>query len=124
MKIFFLKTTVLFTFLLSASRVYCGKWIPDYSILKDVRDPSLKTNESLILLSFLKDDRKPFEGNIRMAYNSIEKTVISKEKGSFGLSLNPGKCVFRFYYNEKYAEIETDSIFIKPGHRLEIEIRF
>lgn len=57
-------------------------------------------------------------------YNEKQDTLIPGNDGIASLKLAPGKYLFRFFLNEYFFEITTDSVEIKPGYRSKMEIYF
>lgn len=97
------------------------KLIPSYEITKNEEDNSLTNKEALFVFTF---KNIPWPARIQGSCNGLQKTVMTTSKGEHVLKTIPGKYIFQFYYSEEFFEIYTDSIEIKPGYKIEININF
>jgi hypothetical protein len=99
--------------------------LPPYSIQKDEVDASLKKTESVFVFTFLQwGEGSPYTGKIKAAGNGKNVTIETNDQGQFIYRPVPGKYIFQFYLNDNYEEVYTDSIEIKPGHRIEMNVNF
>ncbi len=96
---------------------------PQYKITKSVLDKALKKTEAAFVLLF-KADNIIVKQKIKLSYNSSSKTLQTDSLGNIYLKVKPGKYLFRFFYNQEFFEITTDSIDIKPGYRTWVEMSF
>jgi hypothetical protein len=95
--------------------------LPMYSITENAMDNALGTHEALFIFRF---KYIPLPAKIKGACNKIKKKITISSTGEYTLKTVPGKYIFQFYYNEEFYEIYTDSIEIKPGYRIEIDVNF
>ena len=101
------------------------KSMAPYFIKKNVRDNSLSAKEALVLFTFHDaSTNKPIGGDIRYAYNGVNSTINADGKTANRLNLKPGQYVFQFYLSAEFSEIKTDTIDIRPGYQLEIQVNF
>ncbi len=97
------------------------KLIPEYMIVKNEKDPSLKTNEAVFVFIF---NDIPISSEIRASSNHQQKLINTDSQGKYTYKTTPGKYIFQLFYNSEYFEIYTDTIKIRPGFRIEIEVNF
>ncbi len=98
--------------------------IPPYSISKSNPDKTLKKTEAVFVFNFSASNSNPVKQDIKLSYNGINKTVNPDVNGNTILKVEPGKYLFRFFYNTDFFEITTDSIEIKPAYNTEIKVYF
>lgn len=99
-----------------------GDGIPTgYSITKNEPDNSLQSNEAVFSFTF---KNIPLPAKIKGSCNAKEKNITTSDKGVYSLKIAPGKYIFQFFYTDEFFEVYTDSIEIKPGYRIEIDINF
>jgi hypothetical protein len=97
--------------------------LPDYYVGKASIDKTLKAGEAVYVLTFT-DYGSPMNNKaVTLAYNGVEKKITTNASGSYSLKLKPGKYKFQFYVKE-YYEITTDSIPVKSGFKLPVEVNF
>jgi hypothetical protein len=94
-----------------------------YNVSKNAYDSTLKKTEAVFEFRF-SDGIKRIQTEIKMAYNGKNIKTTYDAQGRFSLKVTPGKYKFQFFYNERYFEITTDSILIKPAHRAVVEVFF
>lgn len=115
---------IIFIVLLNPSNSYAikGDITPSgYTITKNEKDPSLTTSEGLFVFT---SKNIPWPAKIKASCNTVQKTISTTEKGQYSLKIVPGKYTFQFFYTDEFFEIYIDSLEIKPGHRMEIDLNF
>lgn len=118
-------TVILF---LTAFMSYAGgedKTPLDYVITKNEVDNSLSKTEALFVFTFKIDPEGTLvQQVIKGGCNGITKDINPDSKGKNSLKVTPGKYFFQFFLTSDYFEVQTDSITIEPGHRIEITVNF
>lgn len=118
----------LFCFFFAQMAVFANAKNPDlqpaYSVISDQVDTSLSPIQGVIEIQFLRDDTVTVRETFKMSYNGKETIAYPDFKGVTRLLLTPGKYRFMFSYNAMYFEVVTDSIALKPRHRMRISVEF
>jgi hypothetical protein len=127
------KWVILFCFLSQAGSVPAGdgqneegteRFVPYYYVVSDQPQKGLALTEALAVFSFADEQGKPVLTDIKFSFNGEEKTDKAGADNKVSLKLNPGKYVFKFWYDQDHFEVTTDSINMRPGHRVQIKVNF
>lgn len=113
-----------FSLHLSAEEGIPQKSLPSYFVTESKADKTLKRTETAFTFSFYSGGLVPVKDEIKMSYNGIGKTIKPDAKGIYTLSTEPGKVVFRFFYNSSFFEITTDTIAAKPAYTTGVQVNF
>lgn len=98
--------------------------VPDYTVSKPVKDPTLKSGEAKFVFTFDDGSSVVAEQEIRMSYNKKEVTLKTNKKGIAELKLKAGNYEMQFFLNENYNEIYTGSIKATQGSKTAINVSF
>lgn len=94
-------------------------------VISSTPDANLSKNESKIELHFKKDYTTIVQETVLYAYNNSGNKKASPDKnGMYSYKLKPGQYVFTFFLDQQHFEIITDTILVKPTHKVVIEISF
>ncbi len=100
------------------------EYVPDYSVTKSFEDKTLKKTEALFVVTFYGSKKQLIKKQIVFSYNAVNKKQETNDKGQISFNVKHGKYVLKFFYDIGHDEVNTDSILIKPGFRIEIEVDF
>jgi hypothetical protein len=101
-----------------------SKSVPSYYISADLPDKTLDQNVAAVVFKFNQSDGKTAEKPVKYSVNGINKTWEPSVAGKRELLLRPGKYVFRFWFDENNYEITTDSILVRNGYHMELQVNF
>jgi hypothetical protein len=90
--------------------------MPVWYVASSKKDSALGKNQSAFSFHFAEAySGRNIESPVKMSCNGVNYEARKDENGTYVLKVKPGKHLFRFYHNENFYEITTDSINIKPG---------
>jgi len=119
------KYLLLLFIILSCKTIYAfegdEKSVPEYMIVKNEKDPSLKKQEAVFEFTFT---NIPPSSNITAASNGLQKQITTNNQKKYTYKTKPGSYQFQLFYTLEYFEIYTDTIKIEPGYKIEIEVNF
>ncbi len=124
MKNIFLKSVAAGIFLIVNFSAYSKGAVALYYISKSSPDKTLQKTEAVFVFNFSAGDNKILKQDIKLSYNSVNKTAVSDSIGSIRIKVKPGRYIFSFFYNKEFFEITTDSISIKPAYQTEVVVNF
>jgi hypothetical protein len=99
--------------------------VAPYQITNIELDASLKKNEALFVFRFQEwGEGTPCKAQIKASSNGKSTSIQPDNLGYFNYRPAPGKYKFQFFLSVDHEEVYTDSIEIKPGHRIEMVVNF
>ncbi|MBA3680720.1 MAG: hypothetical protein H0W73_06090 [Bacteroidetes bacterium] len=119
-----MKTLFLSILIFLTITSFAEKLGPDYIITRSAPDNTLSKTEAAFNFTFIDTLRKPIKSVIMFSYNGKSKTQTPDAKGKFSLKVKPGKYLFQFFNSNRFFEIYTDSILIKPGYATDMLVNF
>ncbi|CAN5301611.1 hypothetical protein BH09BAC5_BH09BAC5_04010 [soil metagenome] len=104
------------------------KSIPAWYAGPSTKDSTLLKNQAAVefiyTMNFDDDQNIPPIHSIIYSCNQKQDTFKMQSSGVEKLILKPGKYIFKFYVNEDFEEIKTDSIVFKNGYKTPLYLNF
>ena len=125
MKILFSKNFYVFLLSITMMNSFAEKDIDvNYYVKKTAIDTTLNKNQSLFEISFKVENNLLTAGEIQYSCNALTLKKVLNEKGNLLIQVKPGNYAFKFFYNNQYYEVYTDSINIEPTYKTELVVVF